>query len=396
MRGSGSYRWKRKYPTKPTPDVHGPVDPGSVMIDIPSAMFPRIRSTLFATAILVAGFLPTGEAVAQKTDVVILVNGDHITGEIKSLERGRLDYSTDDAGRLKIQWDKILRVTSNRFYEVEMSSGVKYFGTLVPSGVDGELVVELTTSDTLPITRVVHMVPVLGRFVDRLKAFLDVGFSLAKANKNLTLTGDGEVAYRGTKWGSSFSANTYFQSQSGQEGTTRAKVQLNGTRYFPKRWSGLSFVSAEQNEEQQLDLRASFGLGGGNRISQTNSHELVLGAGAVVTREMYSDTTSGGAAVDTASFNLEGLIAFSWEAFRFDSPKLDFSTSLTAYPSISALGRVRAELNIRVKYEVFSDFNVGLTFWDSFDSRPPAQEGQPRQVSNDYTVSLTIGWSYRR
>jgi len=366
------------------------------MIDIPSAMSSRIRPTLFATAILVAGFLPAGDALAQKTDVVILVNGDNITGEIKSLERGRLDYSTDDAGRLKIQWDKILRVTSNRFYEVEMSSGVKYFGTLASSGVDGELVVQLTMSDTLPIARVVHIVPVLGRFVDRLKAFLDVGFSLAKANKNLTLSADAEIAYRGTKWGSSVAANSYFQSQSETDGTTRAKVQLNGVRYLPNRWSGVSFVSAEQNEEQHLDLRATFGLGGGNRISQTNSHELVLGAGAVVTREMYSDTTSGGAVADTASFNLEAMLAFSWEAFRFDSPKLDFSTSLTTFPSISALGRIRAELNLRIKYEVFSDFNVGLSFWDSFDSRPPAQEGEQRQVSNDYTVSLTIGWSYRR
>jgi len=351
----------------------------------------------FRTAVIAFSLaLTAAPALAQKTDVIILVNGDHITGEIKGLDRGQLDYSTDDAGRLKIQWDKILRVTSNRYYEVELSSGVKYFGTLDSTEADGELVVALTTSDTLPMARVVQIVPVLGRFIDRLKAYLDIGFNLAKANKNLTLSVDGEVAYRGTKWGSSISANSYFQAQSGSGGTTRGKLQLNGTRYFPKRWSGLSFVSAETNEEQRLDLRATLGVGGAYRVSQTNSHELVTGAGAVVTRELYTDTTSAGALADIADYNLEGLVAFNWDAFRFDSPKLDFSTSVMAYPSISNLGRIRAGLALRIKYEVFSDFNVGLTFWDSFDSRPPSQSGQPSEASNDYTVSVTVGWSYRR
>ena len=101
------------------------------MTDLPPSMlFARIRLVLLVAAIFVRGILPADVAVAQKTDVVVLINGDRITGEIKSLSRGQLDYKTDDAGRLKIEWDKILRVTSNRYYEVEMSSGVRYFGTL--------------------------------------------------------------------------------------------------------------------------------------------------------------------------------------------------------------------------------------------------------------------------
>ena len=358
-------------------------------------MFARIRLILLVATIFVLGILPADVAVAQKTDVVVLINGDRITGEIKSLSRGQLDYKTDDAGRLKIEWDKILRVTSNRYYEVEMSSGVRYFGTLGSSGVDGELVVEIATSDTLPMGRVVHIVPLLGRFVDRLQAFLDVGFSLAKANQNLTLDIDGEVAYRGPKWGASLAANSYV-SHSETEGTSRAKVELMGTRYLAMRWNGVSFVSAEENEEEDLDLRATFGLGGAYRITQTNSHELLTGAGAVVTREVYSDTTSAGALADTASLNLEGMLLIVWDVFRLDSPKLNFSTDLTTYPSISSLGRIRAELNVRIKYEVFSDFNVGITFWDSFDNRPPTPEGQESHVSNDHTVTFTVGWSYRR
>jgi len=45
-----------------------------------------------------------------------------------------------------------------------------------------------------------------------------------------------------------------------------------------------------------------------------------------------------------------------------------------------------------VKYEIFADFDVGLSLSDSFDSRPP----DPGASTNDYLVTFTIGWSYRR
>jgi hypothetical protein len=68
---------------------------------------------------------------AQKTDVVVLQNGDQITGEIKGVAHGKLDYSTDDAGRLSIEWDKVLRLTSRNTFEVKLKSGQKLFGSLV-------------------------------------------------------------------------------------------------------------------------------------------------------------------------------------------------------------------------------------------------------------------------
>jgi hypothetical protein len=50
-----------------------------------------------------SGFLAPVSLAAQKTDVVVIANGDVITGEIKGLSRGKLDYNTDDAGRLSIK-----------------------------------------------------------------------------------------------------------------------------------------------------------------------------------------------------------------------------------------------------------------------------------------------------
>ena len=54
--------------------------------------------------------LLAGPAFAVKTDSLVLVNGDHITCEIKKLEYAKLSVKTDDMGTLSIEWDKIVRL----------------------------------------------------------------------------------------------------------------------------------------------------------------------------------------------------------------------------------------------------------------------------------------------
>ena len=47
-------------------------------------------------------------AWAQKTDIIALKNGDRITGEVKELKFGKLEYSTDDVETIFIEWDKVI------------------------------------------------------------------------------------------------------------------------------------------------------------------------------------------------------------------------------------------------------------------------------------------------
>lgn len=347
---------------------------------------------------LLAGLLPAAlglpsPAHAQKTDVIKLVNGDEITGEIKGVAFGRLDYSTDDAGRLSVKWTKVLRVTSVHFFEVEVSSGLKYFGQLKAGAGDGEVVVELERADTLAISRIVRIVPLSGRFIDRLKAYLDAGFSLAKANKATTLNVNTELEYRTSLWGTKLTGSSYFQKQADTDRSTRNSGTVVAQRFFPRRWQAVALLGLEQNDQLGLLLRGTIGGGAGYMVKQTNSTTLQLGAGMVVTRERFalSDTTAG-ASADTLKSNLEALITATWNAFRLDTPKLDFSTQINAFPSVTTLGRVRGDVTLRVKYEIFKDFYLGANFTDNFDSQPPEASAS----KNDFVTSITVGWSYRR
>ena len=86
----------------------------------------------------------------------------------------------------------------------------------------------------------------------------------------------------------------------------------------------------------------------------------------------------------------EAVVGGDFLAFRFDSPKLDANTSLYVFPSVTDLGRVRIQFDTRFSYELLKDFTVALTFYDSFDSRPPTAGVE----KNDFGVTFGLGWKF--
>jgi len=352
-----------------------------VVLAHPAARIVGVVLALGATAVC----LPR-PAMGAKTDVLFLRNGDRITGEVKGLARGKLDYSTDDAGRLSIEWEKVARITSATSFDVEDSFGKRYFGRLMPSTRDGYVVFENGGADTLSVMSVIGMTPVNAKFVERLSAYLDLGFTLAKANQATTFSVSGRANYRAPKIGGQFTLDSYAQGQENVPTTTRNTLRQSVSWYLQPRWSTTALIQLEQNEELDLDHRVTGGGAFDHVLRHTNQMELSLGAGLVGTQEQFSSGPTS-----EANTSVEGLLTAEWEAYHFDSPKLDFNTSIALFPSISQAGRVRGQGGFRLVYEVFKDFNAGFRLTDTFDSSPP--EGASK---NDYVTELTIGWSYRR
>src|SRR3954469_5574042 len=90
-----------------------------------------------ARGVLLAILVMAGHAAAQgskgRTDVVTLPNGDRITGEVVRLDRGRLEFKTDDAGTLYLEWDKVATVQATRAVEVVTEDGRRILGSLGPA-----------------------------------------------------------------------------------------------------------------------------------------------------------------------------------------------------------------------------------------------------------------------
>jgi hypothetical protein len=109
--------------------------------------------------VLFLSLLAWGQARADKTDIVELRSGDRVTCEIKRLERGRLQASTDSMGIVYIEWKDIVRVDSKELYVAELESGKRVRGRLMPAE-DGQLVVfRGNKATTLAMDQVVWLDP---------------------------------------------------------------------------------------------------------------------------------------------------------------------------------------------------------------------------------------------
>ena len=69
------------------------------------------------TALLAIGIWST-PGLAQKTDVIVLKNGDHITGEIKELTHSKLRLSTHSLSTVYIKWQDIRDITREKTFEI--------------------------------------------------------------------------------------------------------------------------------------------------------------------------------------------------------------------------------------------------------------------------------------
>jgi Protein of unknown function, DUF481 len=325
--------------------------------------------------------LLAGRAEAEKTDVVVLLNGDHLTGEIKGMSRGQLDFKTDDAGRPSIEWVKVARVTSTHLFEVGLTSGKKYYGAL-SSPSDQKVQVGTEEANVFTVEDIITLVPMDDWFWARVKANFDLGFTLAKSNKALTLSSDGDFSYRGEHFGGAIDFNTYIQNDANSTAVAQLTGTLTGTYYFRK-WLVQVQFGATHNDELDLQLRLDIGAGVAYPLVRNNTMELWLSATLLGVRETYT----GG----TPNLNLASALGGEWDVFVYDHPKLNASVAAALIPVLTELWRTRGNATIKVKYELFYNFYVGLNFTFTFDTQPPDTTAS----HTDYLLSITIGWSYR-
>ncbi len=340
---------------------------------------PLLRSVW--SAVLLLPLLAT-PSFGQKTDVVTLRNGDSITGEIKRLKRGKLEYSTDDMGTIYIEWDKVVRLTSRWFFEVELASHRILFGNLPASADTGVIVVALTSIDTVDVQSVVTITPIKQTFFSRVYARIDFGFDVTRANNQTEYSLAVLTRYRGRRYSGEINLDSYLRNQDGG-GTTRNKLQLTTSRMLSGAWSSGLLGLLEQNQELDLDLRTQLGVTAILNLLHSHRASLYASSGVLVGGEKFTGEESLQSSVELA-------VSSTVEAFRYDTPKLDLSATLAAFPSLSDIGRVRVNFNTRFSYEFIKDLTVGLRGFVYYDSRPPSEAA----ASTDYSLSFTFGWKY--
>jgi hypothetical protein len=340
-----------------------------------------LRCICIGATLAVAGV--SRPVAAQKTDTLRLKNGDRLVGEVKGLTHALLRYSTDNLSTVSIEWDAVASLVSRSAFEVELQSGHKHYGRLATAPAGYLTVAGPIVADTLPLGLVVHIVPMSQRFWSRVDGYVDVGFTYQQANHNLQLTLGSEASYRGPNLKATIQGSHFVQDQDSLEQISRSSLTLMEQAFLRNRWIAVLSQGYERNEELELIGRTKFGAGVGRYMVQSDEMEFTLGAGAVVLHERYLGQAEG-------STTVEGQVSAQFDAFRYNSPKLDLSTSLMIYPGITDWGRVRIDFDTRVSYELIKDFFLTLSLFERYDSRPPSETA----AKSDFGTTLSISWSF--
>jgi hypothetical protein len=335
------------------------------------------RKAIVAIAL---ALLVSATAHAQgRTDVVTLANGDRITGEIVRLERGRLEFKTDDAGTLYLEWDKLSRLVSRRLVEVLTTDGRRFLGSLGQAEARSITV----TSMTLQMSEVTLITPIGTGFWRQLDGSIDAGFSYTKSSGVAQLNLNSDVVYRKLASRARLTTSlTLTRKDDDSNRDDRAFVEMSFLRYPWQRWFFLTAGRFETNESLGLTLRSQIGAAAGPRLINSNRAQLVLGAGLALNDEQGVDVES--------TQNVEALFTFETSFYTYDRPKTNIDVSFQYYPSLSNVGRQRVQIDAGVKREFWKDLFVALNLYNTYDNRPP----NPAADSNDLGIVMSIGWTY--
>ena len=339
------------------------------------------RPSVAVVVILITLLLPCLWA-RDKTDVLIMENGDRLTCEIKKLERGKLEVSTSYMGTVYVEWNEIASVFSQHVFEVETQDGKRFFGSLDSSQAEKIGVVAQGQQISLDQPSIVKVTPIEERFWKRLDGYVDLGSSFTRANRVGQLTISAEANQRTRKRKTGVSVSSLFSRQEGLESTSRHVVGFQSQYFLRERWFTAGLASWTTNDELDLDFRNIFGGLVGRSLLQSNRTLVTAGGGLVFTRERFSG--------QEGQNNIEALGSWDIEMFRFEDPEMDISTVVNIFPSLSSPGRIRLDLESRIRYEVFKDFFVSFSLFDNFDSDPPGSDVE----NNDFGISTSVGWSF--
>lgn len=343
----------------------------------------RILPGYLVAITLFLGLIPVS-ASAAKTDIVVLVNGNAVTGEVKSLEFGSLRYSTDSMGTVSIDWEDIVSVSSQQDLQIELTDGTRYFGKMFPAGESHHVrVVTASQELVFDASEIVRITPIetSERFLDRLDGSFSFGLQTQKSSEVTTSNLAADVSYRTRKFLVGVRLNSSTTKQPTEPSKARQNLRLNYQHFRANRWYTDWFTSWEKNDELGIVSRVSAGGGLGRYLTQTNKSQFSLAVGVQGARTDY-------AGEDEGATEGEGRIQVRYLR-RNLAPETSFRFTSEIYPLLRDFSQYRAESDLSLMREIYEDLFLEIGIGHSYLSDPPTGA-----ASSDYTATTSIGYSF--
>ena len=347
----------------------------------------RSRALILSSALLLAAPL----FAREKTDVIVMKNGDRMTCQIKGLDAGVLYVSFDYIdGTASVDWSKVARLESKQLFIVKTQDGSMYSGSLTTPETPDNRPVKLQVLETpekevaVDRSEVVQMVQTSENFWQRFSGEIAWGIIYSKGNQSTQYNLGSQTIYFRERWNAKANLSSTLSSSSGVNASTRNSLDLSALRLLPwNNWFYSGIGTFLQSSEQGINLQSTLGAGIGRYFKNTNRATIsVLGGGA------WQQTNYQPSIVPLGSQNLgSALILADVRLFRFS--KTNLSATAKLLPALSEPGRFRFDANASYYVKLFRNLSWDLSFYGNWDSRPP-----PTFSGSDYGTSSGLSWTF--
>jgi putative salt-induced outer membrane protein YdiY len=346
----------------------------------------NFRTVIFICLLMVAPLL-----ARDSTDVIVMKNGDRLTGEIKGLDGGVLYISMQYIlGTSQVQWSKVDHIDSKQLFLVKTEDGSVYTGALSTAEVDGgrpasiEVVESPDKQVALEQRRVVQMDTTSEKFLQRFNGEINTGIIYSKGNQSTQFNLSSDVSYPRERWVASASYNSTLSTSTGVSPSARNQFSLGAQRLL--RWNNWFYGGVGdflQSSVQGIELQSSLGGGVGRFLANTNHATISVLGGFAWQRTRYAQSIVPAGTQNVAA----GVVAGNVKLFRFNKTTLNITASV--FPAISDPGRLYANVNVAYYVKITGNLSWNVSFYGNWDNQPP-----PTFSGSDYGTSSGLSWTF--
>jgi hypothetical protein len=327
----------------------------------------------------------------EKSDVIVMRNGDRITCEIKELKSNTLYISVDYLlNTQSVNWKKVDHIESKQLFLVTTQDGTVYEGAISTVGTPGKRATKIEVLESpekkvvLERERVIDVNETSARFWNRFNGEIGLGSSFTKGNESRQFNLNTQLAYAEERWSTSATYVSNLNTSTGASISTRNDFTVSGQRLLRwKNWYYAGVGDFLQSSTQGINLQTTLGGGIGRYIKKTGGMTFNVYGGIAWQQINYEQATFAAGTQNVAS----ALLGANLDMFRFDRTHLSVSAFLL--PALSEPGRMHFNLNSIYYVKLWGKLNWNFTFYGNWDNRPP-----PGFSGTDYGSSSGMSASF--
>jgi putative salt-induced outer membrane protein YdiY len=321
-------------------------------------MRPHFLSTVLPVCLLIT--LLTAIPLPVHAAVVVLKNGDRITGRVIKMQDKRLEIDTPTAGIIKIKWEEIESLTTERPMSVKLYGEADMPEDAGERRLDRIIVNTLGGEGAIPL----EDVRAINFAENDYRGYLSAGGNQTSGNtKTQALNISGNLTYRRLEHRYYLDGRYNRAEADGEDTANNAAVNIQYDYFLARRVYVGGINLSETDQFQDLSLRNTSSLVLGYDLLDREHHNLTIAAGPAA---VYQDFST-----DPSTITPSSTVMWRY-TFMFWGDDMVFFHRFQSFKDLGhgAAARVNAGQGFKVK--VMNNWWVNMEYDIRYNSEPVA------------------------